>query len=72
MARSMSGELAIILWAARTPVRDRVPPSRPVLVSLHHILRKNRNRTTQDKTANPALPQTFQGYRFPQCSNEAR
>lgn len=42
VASSMSGELAMILWAARMPVGNRDPSSRPVLASPHHIPRKER------------------------------
>lgn len=72
VARSMSGELAIILWAARTPAGDTVLPSRPVLASLSHIPRKESgNPTTQGKTPNiwgchflqtpTFIPQTAEG-----------
>lgn len=56
VAKSMSGELAIILWAARTPVgdRNRAPSPRPVPVSPLHISKENRNPATQSRGATPA------------------
>lgn len=50
VARSMSGELAIILWAVRTPAGDRVPPSSPVLAPPPHSQEGSRTPTTQGKT----------------------
>lgn len=67
VTRSMSGELAMILWAARMPEGNRDPSSRPVLASpLPH---SQEGKWKSHHPATPVPPLTSQGRPFPQDSN---
>lgn len=61
VARSMSGELAIILWAVSTPAGDRVPPSSPVLAPPHTPRKEAERRPPRGR------PHISWGCHFPQA-----
>lgn len=72
MARSMSGELAMILWAARMPTGNRDPSSRSVLYSpIHFHGKESGNSTPRVRQQLLPQPQPPQGCHLPQGSNRA-